>query len=232
MSVQISTINKYQKAGSEIRVSNYTFNSQNANDSYGTNHGSDVGTPTYQTYGSFESYILYNCSDSNYVTLPSIAYGNLFTISFRLLFEDSQIDQDFCIMNTLSGTGVGDGFQIIFNSGGSNTVKVYTANGTLTATANTGDRDLAFNTIHNIAITFNKTAGTCKIYVNGTDVTSSGTIRTDFGTTKTAQLCKDGGPLETTAWPQPLDEVQIYSDELTQSEVTWQQSNPNDMVSR
>ena len=218
--------------GAEIRVAQYKF-TQNPNDSYSTNNGTNQGSMTYQTYGSFDGYIIYECSDANYITLPSIAYGNTFTITFRLLFEDFQLDHEYCILNCLYGAGFGNGFQIVFNSGGANTIKVITYNGSGDgATATSTDADLAFNTIHNVAVTFNRTAGTVKIYTNATDRTSSATIRTDFTSTRTGSVAKDNGPWETSAWPQPLDEIQIYNVELTQSEVTWQQSNPNTMVTR
>jgi hypothetical protein len=237
--IQSTTVRKFpiteEESAVDIAFAHYKFE-QNITDTEGSYNGTAVGTPTYQTYSGFGGYVTYGLSSSNYFTLPSIAYGDHFSITWRLLVDDGWLlDADRCIIDGITGTGFGNGFEVIFNGGGAATITVLTANGSGDfAIATSSNASLSDLTIYNFAVVVNRASGTCKIYANGTDITSaSNEVRTDFGNTRAVSVCNEiNGLWGYTAFPHQFDELQLYNVELTSTEVTWQQSNPNTIVTR
>jgi len=92
-----------------------------------------------------------------------------------------------------------------------------TGNGTLGAAANTATGVFEYDQWNHVAVTFNRTAGTARIYYNRRDVTAGGTIRTDFPTNAPMEIGSMSAGANTMVGQ--IDEVRVYGSIATPSQI-------------
>ncbi|KKM13732.1 hypothetical protein LCGC14_1713250, partial [marine sediment metagenome] len=142
----------------------------------------DAGEKVEGSYGG-------DVNGSNrYFGIPSIPYTNTFTISMWFK-EYWAVLADRVLFTTLQSD---DGIEIsIYGDGSTGQVRVKTGNGSTTelALSNTGlSLSAAF---HHVVVVVDVTAGSCVIYYDNSEVTSTSTIHTGMETTSIGRLGLD-----------------------------------------
>lgn len=193
----------------------------NTTDEEGNHTLSVGGSATYNSVNSppWGSY----CADCNggneYFGVPSFDYSNTFTILLR--FRIGSAAGTRTLYGALTGN---NGFEIQFDFA-SDRLEVLTGNGTsVTEAYSNSSLGYSNNTWYSVAVTFDRTNGTCKIYFEGSDVTSSGTTRTDYNTSVVARIglsTDNSGD----SWGY-FDDVQVYLGILSPSSISTWHSTP------
>lgn len=182
-----------------------------------------VGGATYGTSSPLllNSYWGSLNGSGKYFSVPSFDYTSTFSIS--------------CWVYIYTASGIKTVYGALSESIGFD-LKLYydlddiwfATGGTPTIFAKADNVNLVEDAWMHIVVVVNKTNGTATIYLNGSDVTDSETIRTDFTTTTAAQI---GSELGGSYWIYGrVDDIQIYLWELTAANVTTLYNNPGTEV--
>ena len=185
---------------------------QNGNDASGNGHTLTLyGSPVYAT-GADGYGINLNTTD-RYANAGTINLGSEFTITGWYKCSGTSSKRTLVANSTDSPNGF-----CFYIDAPTGQFTLQTGNGSsyLTASSTTGHH-VPSTWIH-YAVVVNKTAGTCTFYVNGTEVTNSSSIRTDFATNSTILL----GKTTNTAYKiwGYLDDVRIYDYQLAGSDIS------------
>lgn len=141
-------------------------------------NGGALYSASYSADGSYSGSI--NATGA-YFSIPSIDYGDEFTLIFEARFGSAT-------HNTLySAISSNDGFEIYIDGSGAD-IYVQTGNGSSNNYASALDCGISTGTFHSLAFVFDRTNGTCEIYVDGTKETTDNSILTDFENETTARM--------------------------------------------
>lgn len=197
-------------------IAYYSFNGQNSDDSTDTYDATPIGSPEYEnSIADFCSWYMNNNTDTDGLQLPSISYGNTFSITAWFRTRGTSSEREKCLFTTLQGN---DGFEIGLVEGTLDTLYLITGNGVTTDTLYTSSLSLNNFSNHHYVVTINRTLGSADIYVDGTDVTGNGSIRTDFENASIARALIDfSGNKDAT---RTVDNLQVYNFELTSIEAS------------
>ncbi|HEY1172240.1 MAG TPA: LamG-like jellyroll fold domain-containing protein [Verrucomicrobiae bacterium] len=154
---------------------------------------------------------------TSHANLGAINFSNNFTISAWVWVNTGTTNIQTIMAN--SSGGLSNGFRLFVNTYNTadRSVMLETANGTVMDSARTGGGVVTLGAWNHIAATVNRTSGTAAIYVNGTNFTTDGTIRTDFSmnaVTHMGQFTNNSFRLSGR-----LDEVRTYNRVLTSAEI-------------
>ncbi len=153
----------------------------------------------------------------------NIVLGNEFTIvAWILPYNYSNIEE--IAANSAGGSST-DGFRFDLNDWQTNNRRIIleTGNGVTGNNAQTNTGIAGFSVWNHVAVVVNRTAGTARIYVNGTDVTSDQTILTNFAINRSIQV----GIMSDLNFPfkGSIDEFQIYNRSLSSGQIALLYSN-------
>jgi hypothetical protein len=192
----------------------------NANDENGTYNATATGGATYTSSSPLEGSYSGDVNGSNrYFAVPSIPYGNNFTINiwFRVF-----AGTDFRTLYTNMSSD--DGFKVQYDFG-NDRIFVVTGNGTSTQNSySTSSLGYTSGTWEHVAVSFNKTGGVCAMYFDGVDVTSLGATRTDYATTGVARIgidLDDGSDLFG-----DVDDCRVFLSSLNSTDIASLYANP------
>ena len=150
------------------------------------------------------------CSTGDYFAVPQMDLGNEFTIVAE--FNVAEASYQTVYSNLVGGD---DGIEIRLHT---DTDYIYVISGDNidTDTAYASSAGMSVDTWHCLIITFDRTAGTCAIYLDGDDVTTDENLQPDFGNNAVARLGRSTTD-DNQLWGY-LDAVQIYKRILTSDE--------------
>jgi len=205
-------------------VAFYRFEN-NANDENGTYNATATGGATYTASTPLEGSYSGDVNGANrYFAVPSISYGNNFTINiwFRVF-----TGADYrTLYSTMASS---DGFKVQYDFD-NDRVFVQTGNGTLTANSySTSSLGYTSGTWEHVAVSFNKTSSTCAIYFDGADVTSIAATRGDYATTGVARIglsLDDGGDLYG-----DVGDARVFATSLNSTDIASLYANPGTALS-
>jgi|GEM_PF-2397384 len=150
-------------------------------------------------------------------TVAAFDVGNTFSISMWARLTTSAASSRTLLTNSPGGSAT-NGFRLFVNSWTSADGRIIfeTGNGTLGASAGTATGVFQINQWNHIAIVVNRTAGTANIYYNRQLVSTSNTIRPDFGTNLAFYI----GRLVTSApFQGQIDDLRIYNKLLSNTDI-------------
>lgn len=190
----------------------------NANDSFGSRHGTAVGGVTY-TSGKSGNAFTFN-GTTGLISLPNGALSSLGTSFSYSFWVNQSAGGVMALVNTYTSTGGDRGFYTRISAGGGG-IQTYAFNSSGTAIINgAGFSTLALTTWHHIAVTFD--GSNIRTYKNGAlaDTTAySGTIA--FGATTYPSLgCLYYAPATYAYFLNgSMDETYFYTKKLSDTEV-------------
>lgn len=191
------------------------------NDSEGNHNLSGYNGATYTTSnggasGSYNG----NVNGSNkFFLVEEINYTETFTISAHILAQSPSGAR--MIYYT-------DGFYIRYDFD-ADRIEVVTTDGSTPVEAySTSSLGYSSGQWEHVMVAFNRTAGTCTIYYEGSDVTSSGITRTDYDITSQARIGLDGDNNQD-FWGY-VDDVQLYLGELSSTDANTIYTTPGTEV--
>ena len=200
-------------------VHHYTFEDQNCNDSVGSLNGTAVNSPTYTTDAKRGSYaVALDRSQQQYFTFIATDFGTEF--SFAAWVKVAEPENIVTMIANRDGGGDIDGFIWYVNNqweaGTEGRIRFETADGSARRTVLTPE-PMSSNEWHHVAVVANTvTEGYAQLYIDGERVLTNGAI-TDFQTDSAWCL---GAMLNPDHYFDGfMDDVRIYSGELTDSEV-------------
>jgi len=166
----------------EIGAESRWFFENNGDDEESNNALTATGGATYDSNGQPQgSYYGDLGGNGRYFAVPSINYGNAFTIIFEIYVGAASTRTLYGAMDS------NDGFQITIDCDGDD-ILFLTGNGSDTNHAVAYDCSIPESSWAMVAVVVNRTAGTAVIYLNGVDVTDDNTIRTDFDNETVARV--------------------------------------------
>jgi len=154
----------------------------------------------------------FNSSDY-YVDCGSITLGNQFTITGW--FKTYNDGSNFRAILSNSFIGGTNGFILAMDEANKELI-FRTGDGTSIQTANTSGVTWNLGAWVHFAIVVNKTSGTCNLYVNGQDYSSSTSISPGFNTSYNLLLGRSADGDQAWAY---MDDVHIYNGILTTSQI-------------
>jgi hypothetical protein len=118
---------------------------------------------------------------SQHIVPGVINLGNTFSLSAWVNLDTACTNMQ-PIFDSANGTWNGNGVFLYVNgwNTANGTLNLATGDGTTGKTATTSTGVVSFGTWHNVFASVNRTAGTVALYVDGADVTTSGSTTTDF----------------------------------------------------
>lgn len=195
----------------QVPIHQWLFDNNPA-DSVGSNDGVAKDGATYSTTYKEATHSLVTAGGTQRVVVDSINLGNTFSWSFWLRLSSTGL-----YPNIITNWDDNWGFSIwILNS--NNRIYFRTSrDGYTNNDAVSQDNQFTDDVFTHIVVTANRTAGSANIYVNGNDVTSDGTIRTDFINNDSVAFMADReGENPATGY---LDNVQFYNYIISESQI-------------
>ena len=195
----------------------------NANDSFGTNNGTAVGGLTYTT-GKIGNAFNFNGTTS-YINIPNVSdqfnFSNDFSIS--LWFNPLNTTSQYQVLFTnKSSTATNGGYVLYYERGSINKLRFEIQNGSNYSTYESSFLPSA-NTWYHLTITRKKSTST-KMYINGSIVGGSynylGGASNIDPLYQTGQIYSIGSYGTTALSAFAEDAINVWSKELTQSEIT------------
>ena len=167
-------------------------------------------TPIYSSSSRIGSHCVPLDGIDDYLSAGSFNVLSSFTIAAWVKADSTQTNSQTVAANT-SGGATANGFKLLVNTNGTTDRKIIfeTGNGTFNNSASTAAGVCAFDQWNHVAVVVDRAAGTAKIYYNGIDVTSDGSVQTDFATNATFEFGRRlTGGLYLKGF---LDDVRVYS---------------------
>jgi hypothetical protein len=154
---------------------------------------------------------------ASYANVGSIDFSNNFSISAWVWVNTNATNIQTIIANSSGGTS--NGFRLFVNTyATTNRALVFeTGNGTANNAASSTTGALTFGAWNHVAAVVDRLAGSVTLYVNGTNMTSDGTVFTNFAVNATTHL----GQFTNSSFRLNgrLDEVRTYNRKLTAAEI-------------
>ena len=199
----LSTVNYPVGAGC---LALYEMNG-NSNDTSGTYNG----TPTNITYqgGAFGQAAVFNGSSSEIEVSSNVLNINTISVSAWINLGTTsgfqQIVSNYAADNKGWGLRINDGGYLSYNTA----VNVITSSTALLA-----------NTWHHVALTIDSSGNSTKLYINGSEDSSTTYTAPTYGASNTNFHIGSLGNLNTQYFNGSIDQVRIFNTALTQSQVT------------
>ncbi len=192
---------------------------QNGEDTTGNQHlATLIGNAGYSTNSALGSYSLSLSGSSAYASAASVTLSNQFTLSLWARIATNGADIETLLANSASGSGT-SGFRFFINTylTSDRTIRLETGNGSAGAVLATGTGVFATNQWNHLAVVIDRTAGTGKIFYGGTQVATTGTVRTDFANANPLTVAAmSGGNFQ---FKGNIDDVRIFNRALTSDEI-------------
>jgi len=167
--------------------------------------------------------------NEDYLNFNTVDFGNQFTIELWTKPNDLP-DQIITLMANSGSGGSTDGFRFVINTWNTGDGKIIfeTGNGAATAAAETNIGAITFGQWNHIVVVVNKSLGSAAIYLDGGDITSVSTIRTDFSTSSDFEI----GRMENGLYDFSgiIDEVRVFNRSLSAEQILALYQNRTDMV--
>lgn len=186
-------------------------------DYVGANNGTNAGTTFTNTarIGSFSG--VFDGADS--VNVGVVNLGDEFSIAGWVWINPAATNIQTMVANSAGGANT-DGFRLFVNSYNTSdgAVVLEAGNGTGNNNARSTSGVVGTNGWTHVAVTVNRASGSATIYVNGVNVTSDGTVLTNFANNTNIYLGQmTGGGFRMHGY---LDDMRIYNKALSAIEVT------------
>ena len=156
---------------------------------------------------------------TGYATTPSLELGNTFTLSAWVRVASGTSGLKTILANGPSGY-IGNGFNLYVTGSTDTTpgkVQFETGNGTAGNDARTANNVFPFDTWTHVAVGVDRARGIARIYINGVDRTTEGTIRNDFKTAGTIDIGRMTGG--NNYFGGNVDDVRVYPRWLADNEL-------------
>jgi DNA-binding beta-propeller fold protein YncE len=182
----------------------------------GSNNGVNSGTTFTNAARVGTQAAVFDGND--FASVGAINLGNAFTLA-SWVWVDTGSTNIQTIMANASGGGNSNGFRFFINNYNTadGAVVFEAGNGTANDNARTGGGVIATGAWSHVAVTIDRAAGTASIYVNGTNMTSDGTVLTSFNNNTNVQL----GQMTNSAFRLHgrLDDVRVYNKVLSANDI-------------
>ncbi len=181
----------FRTAGSapDGSLARWRFNQTALDDSGNGHHATLAGGAVYATNAQEGPGSLELNGSTGRAEVASLALGDHFTLSAWVRIPTGRTSIQTIAANSGSG-GSADGFRWFVNRSGNTDRQITfeTGNGTLGSSAQTADNAFPYDRWNHVAVTVDRANGIARIYCNGTEVTTTTRIRSDFATTAALDL--------------------------------------------
>jgi hypothetical protein len=204
-----------------IPTHRYAFE-QNLNDSVDSLNGSSLTTASYAADSKTGSYSILTDAGGGYVDFPTLDLGNQFSIALWLKpSPDNPSDIQTILANSDGGYPT-SGIRLYYNTWGNtdHALVLETGNANIT----TAGGAVTIGEWNQIVVTVDKTAGTGKLYCNGT-LAAAGSVNSGLNTNsnwRVGAFLDNASPLH----GGNVDDVQIYSGLLNAEQVAYLHDHP------
>jgi len=198
----------------------YRFENNAVDSAGGDQNGTLVNGPVFSTTTVKEgaASLLLDGSD-DHVSFGTFDTTNTFTIAGWFRIPTGRTNAQTLIANASSGNNA-TGYRLFVNTANTTDRKILfsTANGSTSNFALTDAGAFAYDVWNHVATTVDRNTGLARIYVNGVDVTTDSTIRTDFPTSQTTHI----GQMVTNNFRMGgnIDDLRVYTRALTNAEIS------------
>ena len=180
-----------------------------------------LGGATYSVDHAYGSHsLLLDGADDRATTSPTaFEIGDTVTLSAWVKIPATSTALETILANGATNYTSAAFRLFVYGAGQTNAGRIMfeTGNGTVGAATNTATGVFQYDQWNHVAVTFNRTAGTARIYYNRRDVTAGGAIRTDFPTNAPMEIGSMASAANTMVGR--IDEVRIYGAIATPAQI-------------